>query len=143
MAFILRRATSIEELEVVRALLREYAGYLNRSLGEKHICLDAYEEELASLPGVYAPPRGEILLAWVETPEGDMPAGCAALKPLQPNRAVEAGESACEMKRLWVTPAFRGQSIGRALADQLIDNIERFVAGKPVNSVIPASAASV
>jgi len=112
----IRSATTAEDLETARMLLREYAGYLNDSLGEEHICLESYERELAELPGSYAEPLGTILLAYA----GDKPAGCAALKPLQPNRATDPEESACEMKRLWVRPEFRGQSIGLTLAEALI-----------------------
>src|SRR5208282_1687196 len=103
------------DLERTKVLLGEYAAYLNRSLGEEHICLEEYEKELASLPGVYAEPQGTILMAFVK----EKSAGCVALKPLKPNRASEAtiylNEAACEMKRLWVRPEFRGQSVGLAL----------------------------
>jgi GNAT superfamily N-acetyltransferase len=112
----IRPVTTPEDLEIVQTLLREYAAYLNESLGEEHICLASYERELAELPGLYAQPQGVILLAYL----GGEPAGCAALKPLKPERAIEAGEAACEMKRLWVRCAFRGQSIGVALAKELI-----------------------
>ncbi len=116
MPLTLRSAISFEEMETARLLLREYAAYLNQSLGEDHICLDSYDRELAGLPGPYAGPWGTILLAYAE---GE-PAGCAALKPLQPNRGAALAELACEMKRLWVRPAFRGQSIGLALAEGLV-----------------------
>jgi putative acetyltransferase len=116
----LRPATTAEDLEVVRILLREYAAYLNRSLGEEHICLESYEKELASLPGPYAEPEGTILLAFVN----NEPAGCAALKPLKPDRTVDRG-TASEMKRLWVRPEFRGQSIGLVLAGELIQCARR------------------
>ena len=121
MAVVLVRAHLPEQMETVRTLLREYAIYLNQSLGEEHICLEEYGRELASLPGVYAEPKGLILLAIVAA----KPAGCVALKPLKPSRAVEAGEAACEMKRLWVRPEFRGQSIGIILAKDLIQHARR------------------
>src|SRR5271170_3085367 len=114
--FTIRSATTAGEIETARVLLREYAAYLNDSLGEEHICLESYERELAELPGPYAAPQGAILIAYAD----EHPAGCAALKPLQPNRATTPGEVACEMKRLWVRPGFRGQSIGLALAEELI-----------------------
>jgi ribosomal protein S18 acetylase RimI-like enzyme len=113
----IRQAVDPGALNIARTLLREYADYLNRSLGEEHICLASYEQELAGLPGPYSSPRGVILLAFV----GDKPAGCVALKPLKPDRALDLGESPCEMKRLWVRPEFRGLSIGRALAVELIE----------------------
>jgi ribosomal protein S18 acetylase RimI-like enzyme len=116
MSLVLVRATLPEQIETVRILLREYAAYLNQSLGEEHICLEDYERELAGLPGVYAEPRGAVLLAIAE----EKPAGCIALKPLKPNRTIDPGEDGCEMKRLWVRPEFRGQSIGLTLAEELI-----------------------
>jgi putative acetyltransferase len=116
MSLDLVRVSLPKQIETVRILLREYAAYLNQSLGEEHICLKDYERELASLPGVYAEPQGLILLAHAE----NEPAGCIALKPLKPSRATGSGEVACEMKRLWVRPEFRGRSIGRFLAEDLI-----------------------
>jgi GNAT superfamily N-acetyltransferase len=121
MALTLRSASSPGEIETVRGLLRQYAGYLNSSLGAEHICLENYERELAELPGPYAEPAGVLLIAFVAEQPAEQAAGCAALKPLKPSRALEADESACEMKRLWVRPEFRGHSIGLALAEALID----------------------
>ena len=117
MTLAIEPAVSPEEIETARLLLREYAAYLNDSLGAEHICLNSYEHELAALPGPYAAPMGTILLAYADS----QPAGCAALKPLLHDRATEAGESACEMKRLWVRPAFRGRSIGLALGEGLVE----------------------
>jgi putative acetyltransferase len=121
MSLVLVRATLPEQIETVRILLREYAVYLNQSLGGEHICLEDYERELASLPGVYAEPQGAILLALAD----EEPAGCIALKPLKPALAIEPGEAACEMKRLWVRPEFRGQSVGRILTEELIQHARR------------------
>jgi len=112
----IRPASTAGDLEITRALLREYAAYLNQSLGEEHICLADYERELAALPGPYAEPRGAILLAFI----AEEPAGCIALKPLKPDRAIVENEAACEMKRLWVRTGFRGQSVGLALTQSLI-----------------------
>jgi len=67
-----------------------------------------FEEEQKSLPGRYAPPKGRLLLAV----SGGDAAGTAAFRPLT--------ESACEAKRLYVRPRYRGQSIGRALLDRLV-----------------------
>jgi putative acetyltransferase len=114
----IRPAITAQDLEMTKVLLREYAAYLNESLGEEHICLESYERELADLPGVYAEPQGTILMAFVD----EKLAGCVALKPLKADCAIEAGEAACEMKRLWVRPEFRGQSVGLALAKELIQH---------------------
>lgn len=119
-SFAIRPAATAEDLEITRALLREYAAYLNQSLGEEHICLANYERELAALPGPYAEPRGAILLAFAASLEGEEPAGCIALKPLKAERAANPSEAACEVKRLWVRTAFRGQSVGLALTEALI-----------------------
>ena len=112
----IRAATTARDFETTKVLLREYAAYLNQSLGEEHICLESYERELAGLPGVFSDALVVILVALVD----EKLAGCVALKPLKAERAIEAGEAACEMKRLWVQPEFRGQSVGLALAKELI-----------------------
>lgn len=95
-------------LEALRSLLREYAFSLDVDL-----CFQGFDKELASLPGAYAPPRGQLLTAHVD---GAL-AGCCALRPLDnvdyPN--------ACEMKRLFVRPAFRSLGLGRLLADAILD----------------------
>jgi ribosomal protein S18 acetylase RimI-like enzyme len=105
------------DLDMVRVLLREYAAYLNESVGEEHICLENYEKELRTLPAPYQAPGGTILLATVE----DTPAGVIALKPLKPERSAFPDERACEMKRLWVRPQFRGLNLGRLLSDELVE----------------------
>jgi ribosomal protein S18 acetylase RimI-like enzyme len=96
-------ASSGQGLLQVRTLFEEYAASLGVDL-----CFQGFAEELATLPGSYAPPQGRLLLArW----NGET-AGCVALRPLQ--------SDICEMKRLYVRPTHRGDGVGRALAEQVI-----------------------
>ena len=97
-----------QALEAARGILREYAQSLPIDL-----CFQGFEQELAALPGDYAPPGGQLLLAHVD----GLLAGCGAFRPL----ADADYANACEMKRLYVRPAFRGFGLGRALAQALLD----------------------
>ena len=101
--FDLRQAESLEEIASIRELFLEYANSLGFSL-----CFQSFDQELASLPGDYASPRGRLLLA---TDQG-VAAGCVALHPL--------GDGICEMKRLYVRPPFRGRGLGKRLAEEII-----------------------
>ena len=91
------------QLAAVRQLFRNYATWLDVDL-----CFQSFEKELAELPGLYAPPRGRLLLAKHE----DRSIGCVGLRPLESN--------VCEMKRLWVEPEFKGIGLGRRLAEQIV-----------------------
>jgi len=91
-------------LEQIRVLFLEYWRWLGFEP-----CVQNFDEEFKSLPGQYSPPDGCILVAlW-----GSELAGCVALRGLN--------TSGCEMKRLFVRPAFRGREIGLALASAIIE----------------------
>ena len=96
-------ATTEAQIGEVRELVREYQRRLDVDL-----CFQGFEQELAGLPGDYAPPSGHLLIALVD----DLPAGCVALKSLPGN--------ACELKRLYVRPGFQGSGLGRALVEKVI-----------------------
>ena len=100
-------AHGAEQLDAARALFREYAVQLGVDL-----CFQGFEQELAALPGDYAPPRGALLLAWVD---GEL-AGCCALRPIEDVDYPDAAE----MKRLFVRKAFRGFGLGRQLAEAIL-----------------------
>ena len=103
-------ASTPAELEQVGALFREYADTPDYDAAfAESLAIQDFARELAELPGAYAPPRGRLLLALVD---GE-PAGCVALK------AHGTGD-VCEMKRLYVRPAFRALGLGRALVEALI-----------------------
>ncbi|HVP14787.1 MAG TPA: GNAT family N-acetyltransferase [Terriglobales bacterium] len=106
MIHIVHASTPVQ-LRDVRALFLEYAASLGFDL-----CFQDFDREIAALPGAYAPPRGLLLLA-----EADgQAAGCVALRPLDP--------LACEMKRLFVRPAWRRRGLGRLLCEALISEAE-------------------
>jgi len=100
------------ELDEIRTIFREYAQGLGVDL-----CFQNFDEELASLPGEYAAPRGALFLARVD---GEL-AGSVALRPLD---AADA-PNAAEMKRLYVRKAFRGFGLGRQLAEAALDAARR------------------
>ena len=107
-------ARSRTELNDVRSLMRQFVAWHRQlhaediALVERYFDRDAFEQELAGLPGDYAPPKGRLLIAY----RAGRPVGCVALRDL--------GDRICEMKRMFVPPEFRGIGIGRALADSVL-----------------------
>src|SRR5216110_1483057 len=82
------QAESSKQIAEARALFKEYAAWL-----EIDLCFQNFDQELAGLPGDYAPPDGRLLLAQ----QNNQVVGCIALRKL--------GDGICEMKRLFVRPA--------------------------------------
>jgi putative acetyltransferase len=102
------QAESAEHIAGAKGLFQEYADSLGVDL-----CFQNFAQELANLPGEYAPPSGRLLLAV----EGDALAGCVALRRMS--------EEICEMKRLYVRPEFRGTGLGRRLAVEIMTEARR------------------
>lgn len=108
------QALSAVELQHTQALFAEYFEFLRREI---EILVDdpnyifpmaRFREELASLPGQYAPPDGRLLMAY----DDGSSAGCVAFHKF--------GEGVCEVKRLWARPQFRGKKVGKLLMEKLI-----------------------
>ena len=99
----LEAATGEEHVDQARVLFREYQAAIGLDL-----CFQNFDTEVANLPGVYAPPEGRLLFAY----DDGVLCGCVGLRQLDPE--------ACEMKRLFVRPQFRGTGAGRLLADRII-----------------------
>ncbi len=97
------QVATLDEIETAGSLFKEYSAWLAIDLSFQN-----FDEELSRLPGDYTPPDGRLLLARI----GRDVAGCVALRRLDGR--------ACEMKRMWVRPQFRGRAIGRVLTESLI-----------------------
>jgi ribosomal protein S18 acetylase RimI-like enzyme len=98
------------DLAATVRLFRAYADSLDVDLSYQD-----FEGEMAAMPGHYAPPAGELLLA---RDANGTPIGAVGLRPLDP-------PGCCEMKRLYVAPEGRGLGLGRALAEALVQAAER------------------
>ncbi len=103
-AVSIREATTAGDVELARALFVEYARWLNVDL-----CFQGFADELRTLPGAYAPPRGRLLLAGHVSDAF----ACIGLRPL-----AEAGVG--EVKRLYVQPARRTEGWGKRLVAELL-----------------------
>lgn len=102
------RDAAAPDLVAVKRLFEAYAASLGVDL-----CFQGFADELAGLPGAYAPPRGALLLAWQD---GET-IGCVGLRPLDDENARAIGE----VKRLYVVPQARGSHAGRALMNMLLE----------------------
>ena len=90
-----------QHMDIVRDLFREYQAWLNADC-----CFQGFEEELASLPGRYAEPKGVIFLAF----DNNQVVGCSAIRPRNDKPEIDA-----ELKRLYVKETYRGHGVGKDL----------------------------
>lgn len=102
--YSIRPAAGTADCEAARALFLEYAAWLQEDL-----CFQGFAQELATLPGKYAPPDGRLFLACRD----GRPIGCVALRRFDANSG--------ELKRLYVQPDHRGHGVARALGDAAIE----------------------
>jgi ribosomal protein S18 acetylase RimI-like enzyme len=116
------------DLAATVALFKAYAASLDIDLRYQD-----FDAELATMPGRYAPPAGELLLA---RDAGGEPAGCVALRPIDPR-------GCCEMKRLYVCPPARGRGLGETLAAGIIEVAHRIGYREMRLDTLPSMTAAI
>lgn len=125
---IISEVRSVEELSIAKELFRAYADWLGIDLAYQ-----GFKEELAGLPGKYAPPDGALLLA--RNQQRDV-LGCVALRPF-------ALSGACEMKRLYVLPEGRGAGCGKALIEQIVKSARALGYSKMLLDTLPSMTGAI
>jgi ribosomal protein S18 acetylase RimI-like enzyme len=115
------QALAAADIAIVRGLFLEYQSQLGIDLSYQQ-----FDEEVSSLPGDYAPPRGRLLLAWHD----DAPVGCVGLR--------EIPDGAAEMKRLFVRPSGRGLGVGHALVARLLEEAREAGYDRVVLDTLPS-----
>lgn len=101
-----------QDLEAIRELFGEYTNMVveNDPDFAHYLELQNYQGELAHLGEKYGAPQGRLYLVRAE----GRPAGCVAMKGLDQHR--------CEMKRLYIRPAYRGLGLARRLVELLLED---------------------
>jgi len=127
-AIHIRPARTPDDITAAAELFRAYADWLDIDLSYQD-----FEAELAALPGKYAPPEGEILLA--RDGQGKV-VGCVGLRPIEP-------EGVCEMKRLYVAPEGRGLGLGNRLVEAIIQTAERAGYGEMRLDTLPTMKTAI
>ena len=117
-------------LDQARGLLGEFAAEFG-PLVAGIFAVQGFDAEVAGLPGRYAPPSGCLLLALA----GPSPAGCVALRDL--------GAGTCEMKRLYVPPAYRSRGVGRLLVAAVLRRAAGIGYRRMVLDTLPEMAGAI
>ncbi len=130
------RAATGDDLPRIRQMIREYVEWVALDLAFQEI-----DAEIEGLPGDYAPPDGMLMVACLP---GHEPVAMIALRPLAEARSADGAglaearsAKAGEMKRLFVTPAARGQGLARALVLRLLDEARRLGYGELCLDTLP------
>jgi len=111
-----------ETLEQFIALSQEYLTWMLEEIQEHYPHLDIkeftsehdYDDLRKKFPGDHVPPDGCLLIASSE----DGVCGCVALGRLT--------KDICEMRTLFVRPEFRGEGVGKKLAEASIGEARKF-----------------
>ena len=119
-------ASAPQDIEAIRILFGEYSELVAEAL-----CFQNFDDELAALPGEYAPPGGVLLVAR----EGSEAAGCVALRRLD--------AETCEMKRMYVRERYRGGGLGRRLAVEVIEAARKLGYVRVVLDTLPKLAPAI
>lgn len=127
-SFQISPVRSADDLAATVRLFGVYASSLGIDLSYQD-----FEAEIATMPGKYAPPSGELLLARDKCGE---PLGCVGLRPLPI-------KGCCEMKRLYVSPHGRGRGLGKALVDAIISKAERIGYREMLLDTLPTMASAI
>lgn len=122
----LRLVTSESLLIPLRDLFREYQDSLDIDL-----CFQDFEQELATLPGKYEPPKGRLYIAFHD----QEPAGCIALRPFQGSQS--------EMKRLYVRPSYRGLGLAKTMIETVISDAREIGYTHMLLDTLPSMSAAI
>lgn len=108
----IQELTDFSSTSALREVIAEYMRSLPFSIDYQ-----SPEKELEDLSSLYsAAADGAVLVATDE----ETIAGCVALKKLA-HLQPQPGVRTCEMKRLYVRPAFRGRNLGHTLAQAIVE----------------------
>jgi putative acetyltransferase len=110
---VLSSNSAAELVLAAQTLLREYGDFILASTGPARFCAARLDGEVLNPAEAYSSSGGELLLAYV----CNAAAGCAGYRLL----TADVPERACELKRMWVRPEFRGADVGRRLAEAVFE----------------------